>query len=325
MRSALIRHFRSAQGDYISGGALAESLAVSRTAVWKQIELLRKLGYEIEAAPRRGYRLVGRPDRLFPWEIHGHLETKRLGRHVEYHERISSTNERAKELAVGGCPEGQLVVAEEQTAGKGRLGRSWISPFAEGLFMSLVLRPPVPPREAPKFTLLAAVAVQRAVAELCGLEPVIKWPNDIELAGKKMCGILVELGTEMDAINYVILGIGVNANVDMSRLPADVKERATSIKAELGRPLDRVALLTSILQYIEALYDEVLRSGFGTVVELSRRLSSTLGQRVRVLAPGGAWEGTAVDIADSGALVVRTDARTLVEVHSGEVSIRRSE
>lgn len=325
MREALIREFNKASGEYVSGGALAASLGVSRTAVWKHIEALRALGYRIEAVPRRGYRLVGRPDRLFPWEVQSRLQTQRLGRWIEHHDSIGSTNQRAKVLAVEGAPEGTVVVAEEQLAGKGRLGRTWISPHAEGLFASVILRPPLAPREAPKLTLMTAVAVQRAIAEVCGLQARIKWPNDLELGGKKVCGILVELGTELDAVGYVVVGIGINANLRLELLPEDVRERATSLAHELGRPVERPALLASVLAYMEALYDQVLRHGFATVIELNRRLSSTLGHRVRVLAPGGEWEGLACDIDGDGALVVRTDDGAVRRVHSGEVSIRPPE
>ncbi|NLN29260.1 MAG: biotin--[acetyl-CoA-carboxylase] ligase [Firmicutes bacterium] len=322
MRQALIKQFLAAEGRYVSGAELASRLGVSRNAVWKQVESLRDLGYSIEAVPRKGYRLVERPDRLYPWELGAVLTTERFGRHIEYHESIGSTNERAKALGVAGKPEGCIVVAEEQTAGRGRLGRSWISPFAEGLFVSLLLRPPFRPWEAPKLTLLSAVAVQRAISEVCGLESKIKWPNDLELRGKKVCGILVEMGMEMDAVSYVVVGIGINANLRVDVLPDDVRERATSLRHELGRPVDRVALLASLLSYFERLYDQALGDGFRTVLELNRRLSSTLGRRIRVLTARDEWEGVAVDIDHNGALLVRRDDGSVQAVHSGEVSIR---
>lgn len=322
MRSELVRCLNAAEGDFVSGGELAERLEVSRTSIWKQVEALRQLGYVIEAVSRRGYRLVSRPDRLYPWEITSRLGTKRLGRSIEYHEQIGSTNERAKSLAIAGCPEGQIVVAEEQVTGRGRLGRSWISPFAEGLFVSVVLRPPIRPSDAPKLTLVTAVAVQRAIAEVCELETRIKWPNDLEVDGKKLCGILVELGTEVDAVSYVIVGVGINANLSMDNLPSDVRQRASSLRHEIGRPIDRVALLSAFLPYLESAYDQAMTHGFETAIELNRRLSSTLGQRVRVIESRGEWEGIAVDIGESGGLLVRTDEGVEREVHSGEVSIR---
>lgn len=322
MRRALIKQFLEAEGEYVSGGELASRLGVSRTAVWKQVEALRKLGYGIEAVSRKGYRLTERPDRLYPWEVEAVLATERFGRSIEYHESIASTNDRAKALGVSGSDEGYVVVAEEQTAGKGRLGRSWISPFAEGLFVSILLRPHIKPHDAPKLTLLSAVAVQRAISEVCGLEAKIKWPNDLEVGGKKVCGILVEMGMEMDAVNYVVVGIGINANLRIDVLPDDVRERATSLRHELGRPVDRAALLANLLRYMEQLYDQAMASGFHTAIELNRRLSATLGQRVRVLGAREEWEGQAVDIDENGALLVRRDDGTVTAVHSGEVSIR---
>lgn len=322
MRQALIKQLLEAEGKYVSGGELASRLGVSRTAVWKQVEALRGLGYSIEAVPRRGYRLIERPDRLYPWELEAVLTTKRFGRSIEYHESIGSTNERAKALGIAGSPEGCIVVAEEQTAGRGRLGRSWVSPFAEGLFVSLLLRPPIKPWEAPKLTLLSAVAVQRAIREVCGAQTKIKWPNDLELNGKKVCGILVEMGMEMDAVSYVVVGIGINANLRVQSLPDDVRQRATSLRHELGRPIDRVALLASLLSYLEKLYDVSLSDNFNTVLELNRRLSATIGRRVRVLGAQEQWEGEAVDIDQNGALLVRRADGHVEAVHSGEVSIR---
>lgn len=322
MRQALIRAFLTAQGRHLSGGELADRLGVSRTAVWKHVEALRELGYLIEAVPRLGYRLVEAPDRLHPWELEARLETRRFGRVVEYHERIGSTNQRAKALGMTDAPEGMVVVAEEQTAGRGRLGRSWVSPFAQGVFASVLLRPPLRPVEAPKLTLVSAVAVHRAIAEVTGVESRIKWPNDLEIDGKKVCGILVELGMEMDAINYVVVGIGINANLRSEELPGDMAARATSLLQVLGRPVNRVELLASVLKYLEWLYDQALQQGFQTAIELSRRLSATVGRRVRVLSMKGEWEGEAVDIDENGALLVRCDDGSVHAVHSGEVSVR---
>lgn len=323
MRPALLRTLKKSRDTYVSGGKLAKTLSVSRNAIWKHIEALRSLGYKIEAVPRKGYRLVSVPDRLYPWELQHALPTNLLGHAIDYHESIPSTNERAKELAIAGCAEGQIVVAEEQTAGKGRLGRGWLSPFAQGVFVSLVIRPRhVVLADAPKFTLLSAVAVQRAIAQVCQLETKIKWPNDIEMEGKKLCGILVELGMEIDAIDYVIVGIGVNANIALDELPDDVKERATSLQEVVGHRIDRVKIVRSILHYFEQLYEQVAQHGFATVIELARRLSSTIGQHVRVLGQQEPWEGQAIHIDDDGSLCVRKRTGEVVRVQSGEVSIR---
>lgn len=322
MREEILERLRQEAGAFVSGGQLCNDLGVTRTTIWKQIDALRSLGYHIEAQPRLGYRLIQAPDRLYPWEIDRHLRTQRMGRTVEYHAEIGSTNDRAKALALSGCAEGTLVVGECQMQGRGRRGRGWISPFGAGIFASLVLRPPMAPREAPKMTLLSALAVKDALRAHLGVEAGIKWPNDLEMNDRKVCGILVEMGAEMDAVGYVVVGIGINVNLNVAELPAQLQGSVGSLQAEVGGPVDRAALLGAVLNEFEIGYDRVLAHGFGDVIEATRRSSTTLGRLVRVLAADGEWEGTAVDIDDDGTLVVRTLEGEVRHVHSGEVSIR---
>lgn len=324
MRAKILQTFSDASGSYISGGELAQRLEVSRTAVWKQIEALRELGYVVEAAPRKGYRLLERPDRLYPWELRARLQTNILGREIEYHQQIGSTNERARELARAGAPEGTLIVAEEQTAGRGRRGRGWTSPFAEGIFASLILRPLMSPFEAPKLTLLAAVAICHAIRTVCGLEAVLKWPNDVQVEGKKVCGILVEMGAEMDSVNYVVIGSGINANVRMESFPPDVQATAGSLNQFTGHHVDRVALLAEYLHVLERLYQLGMKDQFQTLIDEVRKLSITIGKWVDVHTTEGVWEGEAVAIDESGALVVVDADGQEHHLHSGEVTIRHT-
>lgn len=334
----------AAGGDWVSGEAISTQLGISRAAVWKQIEALRSGGYEVEAAPRRGYRLAARPDKLSVPEIEAGLRTQRFGRPVEAHEAIGSTNERAKELARGGALEGLLVTAEQQTAGKGRLGRPWQTPAGRALAISLLLRPPIPPTMAPRLTLVAAVAVAEAVRAVTGLPVGIKWPNDLQIAGRKLCGILTEMEAEIEQVRFVVLGIGLNVNQTEAEFPPELRETATSLRLAAGiteagfgqgdagegdahegaRPLARLALLQAILARIEVRYDQFLAGGWQELLTAWRELSVTLGRNVRVIPASGepTWEGTAVDVDAEGALLVRRPDGSTHRVIAGEVSIR---
>jgi BirA family biotin operon repressor/biotin-[acetyl-CoA-carboxylase] ligase len=324
MNRTLLDLLTAAGTDWVSGEAISQRLGISRAAVWKQIEALRSAGYEVEAAPRRGYRLAGRPDKLTAVEIQAGLTTERFGRTVEAHAQIGSTNERAKELGRVGAPEGLLVVAEEQTAGKGRLGRSWSTPPGRALALSLLLRPAIAPIEAPRLTLVAAVAVAEAVRAETGLDVGIKWPNDLYVDGRKLCGILTELEAEIERVRFVVLGIGLNVNQAEAEFPPDIRETATSLRREAGRPFDRRSLLRAILARLEARYAQFLAGEWPALRAAWRSLSVTLGRPVRVVPASGepAWEGEALDVDGEGALLVRRPDGSVERVVAGEVSIR---
>lgn len=319
----LLELLREAGDRWVSGAAISQRLGVSRTAIWKQVEALRALGYEVEAAPRKGYRLVARPDLVTPAEILPGLTTRRLGRVIEYRERVGSTNDLAKELARGGAPEGLLVLADEQTSGKGRLGRSWSTPPGAALAMSLVLRPEMPPYHAPRITLAAAVAVCEAVRELTGLPAGIKWPNDVQLGGRKLCGILTEMEAEMERVAFVVLGVGVNVSLRREEMDPAFRESATSLALE-GARVRRADLARAILTRLESAYGEMIAGNWSLVLDRWRALSVTLGAGVRVLRVDGstAVEGVAEAVDEEGALLVRDGAGELHRVFSGEVSIR---
>lgn len=321
MRSDIRRILRQEAGGYVSGEEISRRLDVSRTAVWKHIRALKEEGYDIEAHPRRGYRLRQAPDRLLPEEVGPWLATARLGRYIHYLTTTDSTNNAAKKLAAAGCPEGQIVVAEEQAGGRGRLARGWFSPFAKGVWFSIVLRPPFKPQDAPKCTLLAAVAVNRALRKVTGVDCGIKWPNDILFAGRKLVGILTEMSAEMDAINHIVIGIGINVNIDEADFPPELKGLAGSLSMAAGRPFARAEILAAVLSELERLYDRTVESGFAELLAEWRQASVTLGRTVDVIGGGQRLTGVAEDIDGDGALLVRT-ATGLEKVLAGDVSIR---
>lgn len=321
-KQQVLEFLRRHRGEYISGEELSRDLAISRTAVWKHIQSLRQDGYRIDAQTRRGYCLLSIPDCFYPEEVVAGLETAWLGRTLYYYDEVGSTNQVAKELADGGAPEGTVVVAECQTGGRGRRGRSWISPARKGIWFSVILRPRVAPAQAPQLTLLAAVAVAAAVRERTGLPLGIKWPNDLLAGGRKVCGILTEIKAEIDAVEYIVLGIGLNANLEAGDFSPEVRPQATSLYLELGRPVERVPLFQRILSWLEKWYERWQEEGFAPVREAWKEASITLGQEVRVNSWREVFQGVALDIDDEGSLLVRDAGGRVRRFNSGEVSLR---
>ena len=242
MRKKILELLRKSGERPLSGEEISRQLEVSRTAIWKHIQTLKNEGYDIESVPKKGYILKESPNRLFPQEILSRLQTRWLGHNICYRDSIDSTNTLAKGLANEGCPNGLVVVAEEQGAGKGRLSRGWISPYAKGIWFSVVLKPPFLPQEASKCTLLAAVAVVKAVNKIAGVHAAIKWPNDILLMGRKLVGILTEMNAEFGHINYVVIGTGINTNATPDDYPEDVKDIAVSVADAATEQFTRVDL-----------------------------------------------------------------------------------
>ena len=320
-RSAILDVLRSHTGQFVSGEELGRQLNISRTAVSKQIQKLRQSGYDIESTVSQGHRLRQLPDLLRPEEVCPRLTTRILGSEIHYYSEIDSTNNAAKKCAVAGCPEGTLVITETQQGGRGRLSRGWFSPTAKGIWLSVVLRPPFPPQEAPKCTLMAAVALNRAIREVAGIPCGIKWPNDILCNGRKLVGILTEMSAEMDAINHIVIGTGINVNIAADEIPPELKGIATSILVEKGAPVSRLDLLIRVLECLEELYLAVKESGFEAVLAAWRRESITLGRMVNVIAPDKSYQGKAVNIDSDGALLVETEGG-MERVLAGDVSIR---
>lgn len=322
MRNKILDILRNSNGVPVSGEDISTKLEVSRTAIWKHIQVLKNEGYEIESIAKKGYVLRQAPNLLYPQEILAHLNTKWLGRSICYEDLIDSSNNLAKTLANKGCDNGLLVVAEEQGAGKGRLSRGWISPHAKGLWFSVVLKPPFMPQEASKCTLMAAVAVVKAVNKIAGVNAAIKWPNDILLNGKKLVGILTEMNAEFGHINYVVIGTGINTNTTPDDYPDEVKPLAVCVADAATEPFTRVELLCDILQNMEELYETACSEGFKPVLEEWKKYSCTLGQEVKVIAPDMTYFGTAVDIDEEGLLMVRREDGSVEKVVAGDVSIR---
>lgn len=305
--------------EFVSGEAISGKLGLSRAAVWKHVNALRAQGYGIEAVAARGYRLVAIPDRLGPLEIGPLLNTHDLGHVLHCADELPSTNDRARELADEGAAHGEVVIAESQTAGRGRRGRSWASPPGRNLHLSVILRPQLPPQRAAELTLLASVATCDACRQ-AGVDAGIKWPNDVLVGGRKVAGILTELSAEPEVVHWVVVGIGVNLNAGPDDFPPGVREIATSLAEARGQPVPRALFAAALLASLEQWLDVHAADGFGPVREAWRERSVTLGREVRVESDGAEVAGVAEDVDASGALLVRT-AGGVVRVVSGDVRL----
>ena len=309
------------RGSYISGEDISRKLNISRTAVWKYIGNLRQEGFGIKSVSNKGYCLDEVPDRLDEVLLRHCLDTGMLGRTMEVHEAIDSTNTRAKELAQAGAPHGTLVVAEEQTRGRGRLGRSWESPRGTGIWMSLILRPSFSPQFASRITVMAALAAVNAIDNITGLKASIKWPNDIIINSKKVCGILTEMQADPDLIEYAVLGMGINVNTEA--FPPELENTAASLYLESGAKVDRCLLTARIVYWFEKIYDSYEATGdFTGILNEYREKCITLGRRVRVTGVSGEFEGIAGGLTGNCELVVVTGDGTEHTVLSGDVSVR---
>ncbi len=304
--------------EYTSGEALSAKLGLSRTAVWKYVEALRGKGYRIDAVPARGYRLMDVPDRLTPLELAPLLSTHHLGQSIHFHESLPSTNQAAFKLAADGAEHGEVVIAEQQTAGKGRRGRTWVSPTGLNLYFSAILRPELAPQHAPELTLVAAVALAETLRE-AGADALIKWPNDVQIDGRKVAGILTELSAEPERVHFVVLGVGVNLNASREDFPPEVAPTAISLSEALGQRVNRALFATALWGRLEEWLDLHHEVGFEPVRERWKELSSTLGQDVLVRTDRTELRGVAEDIDEAGALLVRTAGGSLERVLAGDV------
>lgn len=303
------------KGESVSGETLALELSVSRTAIWKHIKALRDEGYVIESSPNIGYVLAGRPDVLTPGEIKAGLKTGIIGKEIKYFKETESTNTIAREIA-GKADEGTIIIAESQTGGRGRMGRKWLSPEG-GIWLSIILKPEMQPVYAPRITLLAGVAVAKTIRSL-GLEAKIKWPNDVLIRGKKVCGILTEIEAEIDQIDYCVVGIGIDANVDTESFPEEFRESSTSLKKELGREINRVEFVQRLLEEFEARYLKLQKEGFLPILEEWRSMSATIGEWVKITTQNRIIYGEATGVDNDGALIVETGEGKLEKIVSGD-------
>lgn len=320
MKEEILRLLRSADG-YISGQELCNRFGVSRTAVWKAINQLKEAGYEIEAQQNKGYRLMAAPDLMTEAEIKSLMHTEWVAKEVLYFDTIDSTNTKAQELAEKGYPSGTLVVADKQESGKGRRGRSWVSPSGTGIFMTLMIKPDINPNNASMLTLVAALAVAKAITSVTGEEAMIKWPNDIVVNGKKVCGILTEMNAQFDYINNIVVGIGIN--VHNESFPEEISQMASSLMIEAGgKRFHRAQIIAETMSYFEQYYDTFLQTqDLSALVREYDELLVNMNKAVRVLDPKEPFDGKAMGITPKGELIVDTwESRKLVS--SGEVSVR---
>jgi BirA family biotin operon repressor/biotin-[acetyl-CoA-carboxylase] ligase len=302
MKGQILNALRE-RSDYLSGETLSKQLGISRVSIWKHIRSLKKDGYAIEASPK-GYRLVSSPDLLLPYEFPD------LEQRIHYFPEIGSTMDAARELAKKGAKEGTIVIAEAQTRGRGRLSRQWLSPEG-GIYCTLILRPRISPAYAPRINLMAAIAVAATIRKLFGLKAELKWPNDVLIEGKKVCGILAEMDAEMDVVNFVNVGIGINANASIPRF----EKTATSLKDALGREISRKEFLSVLIMEMERRQPLLMKAN---LLREWKRLSATLNKEVRVMSLGEEVIGQAMDIDATGALILKSKHGSLRTVLAGD-------
>jgi BirA family biotin operon repressor/biotin-[acetyl-CoA-carboxylase] ligase len=316
----IVERLLGSQG-HVSGEDLAERLGVSRTAVWNCVSGLKRLGLQIESQPHLGYRLAAEPDILLPAVVRHGLAAAVIGRRVVHLESASSTSDEAERLAREGEAEGTVVIAEGQTAGRGRMGRAWRSPRGKGIYLSIILRPALVPSRASFLTLCGAVAAQRAISACApGVRASLKWPNDVMIGGRKVCGILTELTTEADRINHAVVGVGINANHAASHLHG--VPGATSLRIETGSAVSRPALARGFLEAFDENYSLLAAGRRAEIVERWLAASETVGRRVRVASfQGECWEGVATGLDDDGCLLVRLDTGMTRRATGGDVAL----
>ncbi len=320
----ILSALRRAMDGSVSGADLSRDLGITRAAIWARIEELRTLGYDIEASPHHGYRLVSSPDVLHADDLLSLVESNEvIGRDIRVFEETSSTNDVVEKLARDGVSEGVVVFAESQTKGRGRLGRKWLSPARKGLWFSVLLRPDLRPQAATQVMVAAAISLARAIREQTGLVPEIKWPNDVLIHGKKVAGILTELNAELDHIKYVILGMGVNVNLSANDFPSELRKLATSLKAEAGHNLRRAELAAAILRELDADYARIARREFSSIGEEWQQSCSTLGRHVTIRLGGRVIRGLAESLDEDGALLLRTEHGHLERIMGGDVTMER--
>lgn len=320
MKDQILKDLKKTQG-FVSGQELCDKFQVSRTAVWKVIHQLQEDGYQIEAVRNKGYRLMDDADVLSQIEIADYLKAAGVLTEVVYCKEVDSTNNYAKCLAEQGAGHGTLVVAETQTAGKGRRGRGWVSPAGSAIYMSCILRPAIEPYQASALTLVAAMSVQKAITRFMDVDAVIKWPNDLIIDGKKICGILTEMSSDMDGINYVVTGIGINAN--QTTFPEEIRQKATSLSLASGQKVKRAALIAAIMNDLEHYYQSFLKTAdMSLLLEAYNQVLVNRNQQVKVIEPAGSWTGKALGINARGELMVEQKDGGIKNIYSGEVSVR---
>lgn len=325
IKEQILSRLQASTDEPISGQVLADDLAVSRTMIWKHLKSLEDEGYVIEAVKKKGYLLKTIPDIVSKERILPLLETSHLGQHILYQPVCESTQTIASEIARGDAAHGTVVITEEQTAGRGRLDRVWDSSRNKGIWMSVILRPEISPHLAPQFTLVSAVAITKAIEDVTGQIPEIKWPNDLLINGKKVTGILTELQADMDRVQSIIIGIGVNVNQDMDSFDPSVQSIATSLKLETGQPINRVALIAKILFYLEKYVDIYIQHGFEPIKLLWESYNGTIGKRIKATLLNETLEGVATGITNDGVLQLKLDNGEIRGIYSADIHLLNKE
>ena len=304
------------KGEFITNQEIEDHTGVLKEKIDDYIQIFKEEGYRIDKS-ETGYRLSGTPNILLPYEIKKNLKTKYMGGNIHFYKEVDSTNDVARKLADEGAAEGTIVIAESQRSGKGRRGKKWISPSG-GVWMTIILRPDVEPNKAPQLTLVAGVAVAETLDAECGLDIGIKWPNDILIGDKKVSGILTEVKTDLGQVDYALVGIGIDLNMDINLFPPEIRGGATSLKAELDREIKGAELVQRFLQRFEYYYGEFKEGNFREILNQWRRLSSTIGTYVEVHKKGRTVYGEAVGVNKDGKLILEMDDGSLRKIISGE-------
>ncbi|HOT85192.1 MAG: biotin--[acetyl-CoA-carboxylase] ligase [Candidatus Methanofastidiosum sp.] len=315
MKSKILEILEKSEG-YVSGEVISKEIGISRAAIWKHIKKLREQGYEIGSKTNEGYKLIKTPDYLTGFELERILFTDIIGKKVLFFEEVDSTNNKAKQIA-SEEKEGTVVISEVQTSGRGRRGREWNSPKG-GIYISFILKPNIPPERAPQLTLVSSLALAETLNSMDKkLDAKIKWPNDILIKGKKISGILTELSSDIEKINHIVVGVGVNLNTDKNALP----ETGTSLKTEMGENVSIKLFLKLFLEHFDLVYKEYITNGINKIIERWKFNSDTLGKKVKIIGMNETFEGLAKDIDENGALILKTGEKE-IKVYSGDVSLR---
>lgn len=320
-RTRILELFRQSSEGYLSGEEICRDLGISRTAVWKQIRQLRDLGYEIEAVPSKGYSLRSSPDTLIPSEVKAGLETVSVGRDIVFFEKTDSTNLQARALAEQGAAEGLVVIADQQSEGKGRMGRFWVSPPRVNLYLSVLLRPAIELQNVTQITFLSAVAVAEAIEASGSFKPQLKWPNDVLLNGKKVAGLLNELNAETEQLHFLILGIGVNLNMTNDQFPSNLRAPATSLLIEGSREVSRLVFVRTLLEHIDRLYRLYLAEGFSPILQAWEKRCRMIGRKVEVDFQHSRLVGTVKGLDEAGALMLSLANGAEERILAGDVKL----
>lgn len=320
----LLAALREPGNGYVAANEISKRLGLSPSAIDGRVAELRQLGYNIEVTPHLGYRLISVPDVLHADDLLARLPAGRIiGRDIRVFQETTSTNDIVERLARDNVKEGVVVFAESQTKGRGRLGRKWVSPAQKGLWFSILLRPSLRPAEATQLTVAAVNSLARAVQSQTQIVPEIKWPNDLLIRGRKVAGILTEMNAELDRVNYVIIGMGVDVNQADSDFPPEVRPIATSLMLELGHQIQRAELAAAILQELDHDYARIREGRFAEMADEWESRCSTIGQPVTVLIGNRRVQGYAESLDDSGALMLRTEHGHMERIVGGDVTVEK--